>query len=62
MRKLFALALLALALAFVVMGCGQKAEEAPAPAATETPAMPDTGMGSADTSSTMAADSTAGGH
>ena len=42
MRKLFALALLALTLAFVAMGCGKKAEEAPAPAATETPAMPDT--------------------
>ena len=61
MRKLFALALLALALAFVVMGCGQKAEEAaPAPAAPETPAMPDSGMGM-DTTATMATDTTAGG-
>lgn len=60
MRKLFALALLALTLAFVAMGCGKKAEEAPAPAATETPAMPDTAM--ADTGmSTMSPDS-AGAH
>lgn len=61
MRKLFALsmvALLALTLAIAALGCGQKAEEAPA--ATETPAetmadssaMPDSG-------SMMSADSTA---
>ena len=60
MRKLFALALLALTLAFVAMGCGKKAEEAPAPAATETPAMPDTSA-MMDTTATMSADS-AGAH
>lgn len=61
MRKLFALALLALALAFVVMGCGPKAEEAtPAPAATETPAMSDTSA-MPDSGSMAAPDSAAGG-
>ena len=60
MRKLFALALLALTLAFVAMGCGQKAEEAaPAPAATETMAMPDT---SAAPDTSMAAPDSATGH
>ena len=59
MRKLFALALLALTLAFVAMGCGNKAEEAPAPAA-EVPAMPDTSA-MPESTSTMAADSAAGG-
>ena len=59
MRKLFSLALLALTLAFVAVGCGNKAEEAPAPAATETPAMPDT---SAMPDTAMAApDSATGG-
>jgi len=47
MRKLFALALLALTLAFVAMGCGKKAEEA-APAPAATPAMPDSGMAMPD--------------
>ena len=61
MRKLFALALLALTLAFVAVGCGKKAEEAaPAPAA-ETPTMADTTAGM-DSLSSMATDSTAGGH
>ena len=60
MRKLFALALLALSLAFVAMGCGKKAEEAPAPAA-ETPAMPDTSA-MMDSTSTMGTDSTAAAH
>ena len=55
MRKLFALALLALTLAFVAMGCGKKAEEAPAPAATETPAMPDSSAMMGDTTSTRSA-------
>jgi hypothetical protein len=63
MRKLFALsmvALLALTLAIAALGCGKKAEEAPA--ATETPAagtMTDsTAAGSMDSTATMA-DSTA---
>ena len=56
MRKLLALALMALALAFVAVGCGNKAEEAPPPAA-EMP-MPDT-VGT-DSVATMSADSTAG--
>lgn len=59
MRKLFALALMALALAFVAVGCGKKAEETPA--ATETNTMDSTdstAMGSMDSTSTMAADST----
>lgn len=48
MRKLFALAmvaLLALGLSFAVVGCGQQAqEETAAPPATETMASPDTSM------------------
>ena len=57
MRKLFALALMGLALALFAVGCGKKAEETPA--ATETPTMEsaDSTMGSMDSSSTMAADS-----
>jgi len=61
MRKLSALsmvALLALTLAIAALGCGQKAEEAPA--ATETPAetMSDSSaMG--DSSAMMSSDSTA---
>ncbi len=63
MRKLFALALLALTLAFVATGCGKKAEEAaPAPAATETLAMPDSAAMGMDSTSTMATDSTAAAH
>jgi uncharacterized protein YcfL len=59
MRKLFALALMALVLAFVAVGCSKKAEETPA--AAETPSMmssDSTAMGSMDSSSTMSADST----
>ena len=57
MRKLFALALMALALASFALGCGQKTEETP-PAATEPPpSMTDTTMGR-DTTATMSADST----
>ena len=61
MRKLFAMALMALALAYVAVGCGNKAEEAPPPAATETApmTMDSTAMGTMD-STAMSADSTAG--
>lgn len=53
MRKLFALALMALALASFAAGCGKKAEETP-PAATETSTMTDsTAMGGADSTSMM---------
>ena len=56
MRKLFALALMALALASFAAGCGKKAEETP-PAATETSTMADsTAMG--DSTSMMPADTT----
>lgn len=56
MRKLFALALMALALASFAMGCGNKAEETPA--AENPPAMMDsTSMGTMD-STAMSADST----
>ncbi len=58
MRKLFALALMALALASFIAGCGKKAEETP-PAATETTMSSDsTAMGGMDSTSMMAADST----
>lgn len=57
MRKLFALALMALALAVAAVGCGRKAEEPAPPAQTST--MPDTAA--MDTSSMMA-DSTAAPH
>lgn len=50
MRKLFALALLALALAYVAVGCGKKAEETPA--ATESSSMMSDTM-SMDTMGTM---------
>jgi multisubunit Na+/H+ antiporter MnhC subunit len=61
MRKLIALALMALALAFVAVGCGKKAAET-TPAATETPMSTDsTAMGSMDSSSTMT-DTTAAAH
>ncbi len=61
MRKLFAMALMALALAFVAVGCGNKAAETPTPAATETPIMTtdSTAMGM-DSTTTMSADSTTG--
>ena len=63
MRKLFALALLALTLAFVATGCSKPAEEAtPAPAATETPTMTDSTAMGMDSTSTMATDSTAAAH
>ena len=62
MRKLLALstvALLALTLAIAALGCGQKAEEAPA--ATETPAesMSDSSAAMTDSSAMMSTDSTA---
>lgn len=58
MRKLYALALMALVLAFVAVGCSKKAEET-TPAATETPSMMTSdstamGMDSTSTDSTMA--------
>ena len=56
MRKLFALALMALTLASFAMGCGNKAEETPA--ATETPAPAMDTLGTMDTTGTMSADST----
>ncbi|MCE9627637.1 MAG: hypothetical protein K8R56_06955 [Candidatus Eisenbacteria bacterium] len=60
MRKLFILALMALALAFVAVGCGKKAEETPAATeTTPTETTDSTAMGSMDSTSTMAADSTA---
>ena len=53
MRKLFALALMALALASFAAGCGNKAAETP-PAATETPTMTDTtAMGGSMDSTSM---------
>ena len=58
MRKLFALALMALALASFAAGCGKKAEET-TPPATETSSMADsTAMGGADSTSMMPADTT----
>ena len=61
MRKLFALALMALALAFVAVGCGKKAEET-TPAATESsPTMSSdstAAMGAMDSTSAMSADTT----
>jgi predicted small lipoprotein YifL len=59
MRKLFALALMALALASFAAGCGKKAEETP-PAATGSSTMDSTatGGGSMDSTSMMSADST----
>ena len=52
MRKLFALALMALALAFVAVGCGKKAEtpaETAAPAETTSPVVDTTAAPAADT-------------
>jgi len=59
MRKLFALALMALALASFAAGCGKKAEETP-PAATESSTMSSdsTAGGSMDSTSMMSADTT----
>jgi predicted small lipoprotein YifL len=59
MRKLFALALMALALASFAAGCGKKAEETP-PAATDNSTMADSTAtgGSMDSTSMMSADST----
>jgi hypothetical protein len=58
MRKLFALALMALALASFAMGCGKKAEETP-PAATETSTMSSDGsMKDTTDASTMTAPDT----
>jgi predicted small lipoprotein YifL len=56
MRKLFALALMALALASFAVGCGNKAEETTPPAAEAPPTMMDSTMGTPD--SMMSADST----
>jgi hypothetical protein len=56
MRKLFALALMALALVSFAVGCGNKAEETPAATETPAPTMMDSTMGTMD--STMSADST----
>jgi len=58
MRKLFALALMALALASFAAGCGKKAEETP-PATTENSPMADsTAMGGSDSTSMMPSDTT----
>ena len=59
MRKLFALALMALTLASFAAGCGKKAEETP-PASTENSTMSDSTAtgGSMDSTSMMSADST----
>ena len=57
MRKLFALALMALALASFAAGCGKKAEETP-PAAETSTMTPDSTMGGGADSSTMMPDST----
>ena len=58
MRKLFALALMALALASFAAGCGKKAEETP-PAATGSSTMDSTvTSGGMDSTSMMSADST----
>jgi ABC-type glycerol-3-phosphate transport system substrate-binding protein len=65
MRKLFALALMALALASFAVGCGKKAEET-TPAATETSTMSNDSTaamgGGMDSTSAMAADSTKAKH
>jgi len=58
MRKLFALALMALALAFVAVGCGKKAET---PAETAAPAETTSTM-AADTAAAPAADTAAAAH
>jgi hypothetical protein len=58
MRKLFALALLALVLGIVAVSCGKKAEET-TPAATEnTNTMSDSTMGSGMDTTAMSPDST----
>lgn len=59
MRKLFALALMALALASFAVGCGKKAEETP-PAAASSMSSDSTAMGGGamDSTSMMSADST----
>jgi hypothetical protein len=56
MRKLFALAMVAmlsLTVAFAVIGCGQTAQETPAPAAETTTPPADESAMPADTGSTM---------
>ena len=59
MRKLFALALMALTLASFVVGCGKKAEETPSAAPeTSTMSSDSTAMGGMDSTSMMSADST----
>ena len=52
MRKLFALALLALTLAFVAVGCGKKAEETPAATENSMMSSDSTAMGTMDSTST----------
>lgn len=62
MRKLLALsmvALLALTLAIAALGCGQKAEEAPATEAPATETMMDSSAAMTDSSAMMSTDSTA---
>lgn len=62
MRKLLALsmvALLALTLAIAALGCGQKAEEAPAATETSTETMTDSSAAMTDSSAMMSTDSTA---
>ena len=59
MRKLFALALMALALASFATGCGKKAEETPPAASGSSMSSDSTAMGgSMDSTSMMSADST----
>ena len=59
MRKLFALALMALALASFAAGCGKKAEETPPAAQSSTMSSDSTAMGgSMDSTSMMSADTT----
>lgn len=59
MRKLFALALMALALASFAAGCGKKAEETPPAASESTMSNDSTAMGGGSMDSTsMMADST----
>ena len=54
MRKLFALALMALALASFAAGCGKKAAETPPATETSTMGSDSTAMGGMDSTSMMA--------
>ena len=60
MRKLFALTLMALALASFAAGCGKKAEQTPPAAESSSNSSDSTAMGggSMDSASSMPADST----